>query len=175
VTGLATLVEAYVMHEVYPESLVTFAEGLIGRGIVSPSLAELASLTSPTLRDAGPLLEAAARELGVAVPSRDAVALSRARDLAEGVLSGTLPPFDGAERIASLGLQSSLESPLRRFCKILDRWESAFGALMPTVEPGETFGSLHARLDQHAADQLRERVIEEVREEAKRLLEPSAV
>ncbi len=85
------------------EDLPAVATAVLERGVDSPSLRILAGLSRPTASEASPIVDGVAEELRLDLPvsNRDAVLLA-ARGIAERIVSGEIPAYEGARRIWSL-------------------------------------------------------------------------
>src|SRR6267142_1228373 len=72
-------------------------------GVDSPSLRIVAGLSAPTGSELAPLIARVADELKLDLPNakRDIILLA-ARGIAERIISGEVPPYDGARQIWSL-------------------------------------------------------------------------
>ena len=85
------------------EELPGLAATALEKGVDSPSLRILAGLSSATASELAPLVARVADELKLDLPSskRDIMLLA-ARGIAERIISGEVPPYDGARQIWSL-------------------------------------------------------------------------
>ena len=91
----------YVLGIVPSEELKRAADQALDAGIDSPSLCELAGIIHSTMSEAGPLFEAALRELSVQAPSKEeAIWIVLSHWLTE-ISKGRLDPIDGMARVMS--------------------------------------------------------------------------
>jgi hypothetical protein len=85
----------HVLGALGAEELPLIADEAITRGVCSPALAELWLTREPTLRDSGPLLEKALREVGVPLPTKSEAADNVSRYLTTRIVEGSLSPRTG--------------------------------------------------------------------------------
>lgn len=86
----------FIVGDVPSEDLPGIATDALVRGVDSPSLRELAGLRPSDVREASDLFRAALDELGLPLPIKDEALWRLVRHIATRVVSGDLPPQDGA-------------------------------------------------------------------------------
>ncbi len=98
------------------DELPAKAVAALEEGVDSPSLRILAGLSEPTGSEAGPIVARIAEELGLRLPDskRDALLLA-ARSVAERIVSGEVPAYEGARRIWSLWSDADYPDELLTF------------------------------------------------------------
>ena len=85
-----------------PEALPAVALRAIEGGLESPSLIDLAGLTSGESRQARALFERSLEELAIELPTKHRAVLNVARGIACQIVRGETTPFDGAAQISDL-------------------------------------------------------------------------
>lgn len=109
---LRRLTDGYVTNEVAPEALPMIAAEALTRGVDSPSLRELAGLSSSDdIREIRDLYIVAMSELGIEMPAEDAVRWEQVRIWAHRIIDGSVSPYEGASQISAQGAE--LESPAK--------------------------------------------------------------
>jgi hypothetical protein len=85
----------------------------------------LAGQSGETDVDAKSLFETTLAELGLTVPSAREAVMMLSRELANGILTGAIPPYLGAKQIWELALQAPEEdiSQLDTFVYAASEWE----------------------------------------------------
>lgn len=86
----------FVVGEIPAESLPDIATQALVREVDSPSLRELAGLRRNEVREAADLFLSSLTELGLALPTRDEALWRLVRMTAARVVSGEVPPYQGA-------------------------------------------------------------------------------
>jgi hypothetical protein len=105
------------------DEAVNAAHAALNRGVYSDALGAV-TFAEPLWAEVGPLFRRALDELGVGVPDR-AVAVRRlARDFARRIVSGELPPYDGAWAIwHELAWEPETGDTLLPFIGLASEWE----------------------------------------------------
>ncbi len=102
----------YVIRDVLPEDLPTFAADALVAGMDSLSLRALAGANrADTPAELHALFRAAVAELGLTLPARVDAAYSVMRHWARRVCSGEASPFAGSNVIAGIFQEVELELP----------------------------------------------------------------
>jgi hypothetical protein len=111
------------------ERLTRGAVGLLTAGFDSRALVELAGLSGADTGEARVLRDRALGEMSVAVPNPREATIRLARELARKIVDGSLPPYDGAERIWDLTLRINPERihELDPFVYAASEWRSRPG------------------------------------------------
>jgi hypothetical protein len=78
----------HVLRLLPSDTATELAHELLQAGVYSYSLGELATLRHPIMSDVGPLFESALKELGFALPSREAAAKTVAQHYICGIVEG---------------------------------------------------------------------------------------
>ena len=81
------------------DDFVVWAEQALIEGLDSPALRQLAGLEGRPRSDAKPLFDRAVRELGLALPTEDALRRAYLTVLAGDISSGARPPLDALDLI----------------------------------------------------------------------------
>ncbi|MBI1915912.1 MAG: hypothetical protein HYS12_14430 [Planctomycetes bacterium] len=89
----------YVLGAIQAEELPMIADEVITRDVCSPALAELWLTRDPTLRDSGPVLEKALREVGIPLPTEAEAANTVAKYLITRIVEGSISPRAGMRRL----------------------------------------------------------------------------
>jgi hypothetical protein len=89
----------YVLGELPSEALAKIADSLLEEGVYSLEIGELATTRHPVMADAGPLFEAALRDLNVKVPSRDEAVWILLRHHISRIASEDVRPRDGLRSV----------------------------------------------------------------------------
>lgn len=116
----------FVSDRLAGENLPGLAVSLLESGIDCPALRELAGLTRPTLRDAGPVFERMVRELGRALPTRDESAWRLAKALAFAVMNGDISFREAAQRGVSLAISFDYGDRFMPFYRADDDYDLPF-------------------------------------------------
>jgi hypothetical protein len=111
------------------ERLTRGAVELLTAGFDSPALVELAGLSGADTGEARVLRDRALAEMSVAMPSPREATIRLARELARKIIDGSLPPYEGAERIWDLTLRVHPERihDLDPFVYAASEWKSRPG------------------------------------------------
>lgn len=97
--NIDTILAKHVLDLLHVEELPGFALDAIQAGYDSPSLRQLAGTSEHDTEEAHKLFAKALSELGLPAPPAPKAGLTLARDIAKEVLSGAIPPYEGAKRI----------------------------------------------------------------------------
>ena len=98
-TSLRVAAARYALGLLPSEAIPQVADDALKRGLYTDALGRLYDLRDPVMSEAGPLFESALRELGVAVPSRDAAIFILLKHHTGSIIEGLVPPYDGLRQI----------------------------------------------------------------------------
>jgi hypothetical protein len=96
---LSRAVNAYVLDQLLVEDLPSIAVRAIENGYDSSALRQLAAAKGYDADSLRALFLKALWEMEMSLPSATAAGLSMARSIANEILKGSLPPYQGAKRI----------------------------------------------------------------------------
>lgn len=85
----------YVLRVATGNDLVWAADHAVDRGLITPSMVELATSRNPILSDAGPLFEMALRESQLQLPDPDTATWTVIRHHLGRIARGEIPPREG--------------------------------------------------------------------------------
>jgi hypothetical protein len=88
-----------VIGQLRSDELPEIATQALERGLDSPSLRELAGLSAMGSREARDLFQAAVGEFGMVMPTKEEALLRLVRKTASEIVSGDVPPYEGARWI----------------------------------------------------------------------------
>jgi hypothetical protein len=152
--AIAVLEARWRLREVTPSDLLMVADGLLSEAVESPSLIALFALTPDEALWRGPdLFENALRELGGGSMDRAQAASALARHLARQVLDGSISP----EEMTSRAMHTYIRNDYQ-----LDEFAQLYG-LNEEIEHFDRDGLSYL-------GRTYDEVVEDVREEARRLL-----
>jgi hypothetical protein len=89
----------WVLRRLPSEELPRVAAEWLAEGLDSPSLRELAGVSSPQMSDVGPLFESALSELHFSPPKKEEALRFLARHFARQIVDGVISPYEGARKI----------------------------------------------------------------------------
>lgn len=98
---LNKVVEDYVMGTLEADKLPGIAAEALAAGLDSPSLWKLASVLETDDKNVSRLFIQSLHELGIRIPTPCEVGKARAVRIARDVVSGAVPPYEGAKLIWS--------------------------------------------------------------------------
>jgi hypothetical protein len=142
---------AYAARWVSGDDLKKAASRALDRGVYSHSLGELATLPNPILSDAGPLLESAFRELGMAIPSRQEACMIATVGCIHAILEGVVAPEAGIKKLHDCAFEEVFH------CRNADR--ANCDPLREAVVLHYEFDHYDERLSRDAVDEIESRVL----------------
>lgn len=105
----------YVMGELPSETLARIADALLDEGVYSPEIGELATTRNSVMADAGPLFEAALRDLNVKVSSREEAVWVLLRHHISRIAYEDVPPRDGLRSVLEVYRRAGLQAQSRTY------------------------------------------------------------
>ncbi|SCL22384.1 hypothetical protein GA0074692_1384 [Micromonospora pallida] len=121
-----------LLGEVASEKLPLIAAQALADGLDSPSLRELAGLSHEEHREARELLDQVIDELGLpGLPDEDQAIWETVWSYARRIVSGAIPPVDGAHAIACYAGGLMYPESLVRFAFLADLWEDGAARRAP--------------------------------------------